>query len=128
MARGSKEKEQFLKKLGTKYARELTQKATKWELEFKEILEEAGLEFYFQYPVVCNKNFLYILDFYLPAYHLAFELDGAQHFTTEGQKNDAKRTRRLEKLGLRVKRIRNSSVKQVTVKMILDYLKPLLKS
>lgn len=116
--RGSLEKEKFLIELGKQYAKELTEKATIYELEFKQILDQLGVEYYFQVPIVCEKNFLYILDFYLPQYKIVFEIDGWQHETKEGRKEDRIRTRRLGKLGLVVKRIKNFNVKMVTPDLI----------
>src|SRR5438094_951729 len=46
----------------------------------------------------------YVLDFYVPAAHLAVELDGGQHSTDAGQRDDAERTRYLESRGVRVLR------------------------
>lgn len=33
----------------------------------------------------------YILDFYCPQLHLCIELDGAQHYTIQGEENDLQR-------------------------------------
>ena len=52
----------------------------------------------------------YILDFYCASAKLAIELDGSQHFTEEGRKNDAVRTAYLEQLGIRVLRYSNWNV------------------
>lgn len=52
----------------------------------------------------------YILDFYCPAEKLAVELDGAHHFTEEGQAYDAKRTAYSNDLGIRVIRFENRQV------------------
>jgi very-short-patch-repair endonuclease len=52
----------------------------------------------------------YIVDFYIPALGLVLEIDGDSHFTEEGIANDAKRTRELENLGLRVVRFTNGEI------------------
>ena len=52
----------------------------------------------------------YILDFYCPKYKLAIELDGAGHFTDEGQEYDAKRTEYLNSVGIHVIRFENLEV------------------
>lgn len=116
--RGSLEKEKFLLELGAKYAKELTERATVPELEFKQILDKSGVEYQFQVPIVCERNFLYILDFYLPKYKIVFEIDGWQHDTKEGIKEDKIRTRKLNKLGIAVKRVKNFNVKLVTPEVI----------
>jgi very-short-patch-repair endonuclease len=118
---GSVEKEKALIVVGKKYAKELKDKATYYELEFQKILHQVGEPFIFQHPVVCEQNYLYILDFYIPKYNIAIELDGAQHYTKQGKKKDKQRTKKLEKLGIAVKRICNYNVKLVTTKMLLEY-------
>jgi len=119
---GSRSREAFLRKAGIAYAKTLTEKATKWELIFKEILEQAKIPYVFQFPIVCEQNFLYIVDFYLPTYNVIFELDGAQHSTKDAIKYDKARTKRLNDIGLTVKRIRNSTVHLVTPKLIHSFL------
>ena len=120
---GSLEKEKFLIELGIKFAKELTTKATPWELEFGKILITLGVEFYFQYPIVCEKNYLYILDYYLPEYGIVFELDGKAHYTKEKKEKDTERTKRLKKKDLKVIRIRNTIVKHLTPSSVKELLK-----
>ncbi|MBL4753114.1 MAG: endonuclease domain-containing protein [Flavobacteriales bacterium] len=52
----------------------------------------------------------YILDFYCPQSKLCVELDGAHHFTPESQRYDERRSRCLEKFGIRVIRFENEDV------------------
>jgi very-short-patch-repair endonuclease len=122
-AKGSVEKERYLKALGVIYSKDLAARATSWELEFKAKLEELGISFIFQHPIVCEKNYLYILDFFLPDYNIAFELDGAHHYQKDKVKADAARTRRVSVLGIKVKRILNRNVQHVTLPMLEAYLK-----
>ena len=112
----------FLKELGKKYANELKVKATKWELEFNSKLESIGESFIFQYPVICKKERLFILDFYIPSLKLAIELDGNSHYTKKGVAKDKKRTAMLKKEGIKVVRISNSLVKSITPKNIKELL------
>jgi len=49
----------------------------------------------------------YILDFFCPQEKLAVELDGAGHFTREGQARDARRDEYLRGLGITVLRFEN---------------------
>ncbi len=44
----------------------------------------------------------YIVDFYCPKANLVIEVDGSQHYTTEGIQKDRIRDRYLEACGLRV--------------------------
>ena len=52
----------------------------------------------------------YILDFYCPTEHLAIELDGAGHFTTEGISYDEARTQYLNSLNIKVIRFENKLI------------------
>jgi len=52
----------------------------------------------------------YILDFYCPSEKLAVELDGAGHFSGQGEENDRERTAYLKKHDIRVIRFENRMV------------------
>ena len=122
------DKTQFLKRLGKKYAKELTQKATQWELSFHKKLKETGLYFIFQYPIVCNGEKLFIIDFYIPKYKLAIELDGQWHYTPEMIIQDKLRTKLLKKEGIRVLRIANRMEDQIKPSQIIEFIKSLIGS
>ena len=77
--------------------------ATLWRLLKGDRL--AGLRWRRQFGVDA-----YILDFYCPALRLAIELDGEVHNTPEACEYDERRTRHLEKLGIRVLRFENRTV------------------
>jgi very-short-patch-repair endonuclease len=64
-----------------------------------------GLKFYRQYG--CGP---YVLDFYCPALQLAIEVDGPDHFTTDGVYHDALRTAYLNSHSIRVIRFTNEQV------------------
>ncbi|MBP3300684.1 MAG: endonuclease domain-containing protein [Clostridia bacterium] len=54
----------------------------------------------------------YIVDFYCPTVKLVIELDGRQHYTEEGRKNDAERTAYLkENCGIHVIRFKNYQIR-----------------
>jgi len=65
----------------------------------------AGAKFRRQYPVGP-----YILDFCCEELKLVVEIDGSQHLEPNGIKEDQKRTRFLERRGLRVLRFDNHQV------------------
>lgn len=113
----------FLQEKGTQFSQELKDKATKWELMFKAILEELGYKFEFQLPVICNGKHLYILDFLLVDYQIFIELDGAQHFTKQGLKKDNLRTRRLRKEGYEPLRFPNKQIENFTKDQIDSIIK-----
>ena len=52
----------------------------------------------------------YIVDFYCPSEKLIIELDGEQHYTSEGLVYDARRTEYLNSKGYRVIRFENSEI------------------
>jgi very-short-patch-repair endonuclease len=52
----------------------------------------------------------YILDFYCHDYNLCIELDGGQHYTKEGQKEDEARAVLLAKRGIHILRFSNVDV------------------
>lgn len=113
----------FLIMKGKEYASDLRLKATPWEKDFKNKLEKLQEAFVFQYPIICNKKTLFILDFYFPAYRLAIELDGAHHYTPQGKKYDRLRTNLLKKEGIKVIRFMNKQVNDITPTHIKDLLK-----
>jgi very-short-patch-repair endonuclease len=64
-----------------------------------------GMQFYRQKPL---GN--YIVDFYCPAASLVIEVDGGQHYSSEGIEKDTVRDRYLAELGLKVLRFSNIEV------------------
>lgn len=113
----------FLIQKGKEFSEDLKKKATKYELEFIKKLQPLSIVYIFQYPIICNKKNLFILDFYLPKYKLCIELDGSQHYTPPGQKADKRRTSLLKKEGIQVIRFMNRQVETITSKHIEDLLK-----
>jgi len=71
---------------------------------------EYGIEFETQQVVFPTPRVGYIVDFYFPAWKLAVELDGAQHYTPKGRKADMRRTKALKGIGIGVFRYPNSVV------------------
>ena len=63
----------------------------------------------FRRQVTCGNC---ILDFYCADAKLAIELDGSQHYETEGQLYDCKRTAYLNSMGIHVLRFSNLDVLQ----------------
>ena len=70
-------------------------------------------DFLQHYPIKIYKQRIidnYIADFYCHQARLIIELDGSQHYTTEGQQNDMERTDVLEQYGLLVLRFSNKDI------------------
>ncbi|MBP3299874.1 MAG: endonuclease domain-containing protein [Clostridia bacterium] len=79
--------------------------------------EEAHLWYQFlcRYPFRFRRQYVvgnYIVDFYCHQAKLVVELDGSQHYDTEGIEYDRKRTDYLESQGLKVIRFSNLDVMQ----------------
>ena len=65
------------------------------------------------YPVKIYKQRIidnFIADFYCHSARLVIELDGSQHYTSQGKAHDAARTEILEKYGIYVLRFSNRDV------------------
>ena len=54
----------------------------------------------------------YIVDFYCHKAKLVIEIDGTQHFTSDGPRKDALRTEQLEQYGLQVLRLSNRQINE----------------
>ena len=88
------------------YARELRSNATKEE-------NTLWYQYLRNYPVRFRRQCpmgQYIVDFYCAKARLVIELDGSQHYETDGIVNDAVRTSYLESLGLKVLRFSNKQI------------------
>ena len=70
-------------------------------------------QFLKHYPCQFRRQYIignYIADFYCHRARLVVELDGSQHFDTEGVEKDHQRTMYLESLGLKVLRFTNLDI------------------
>ena len=70
-------------------------------------------EFLRNYPVKIYRQRIigsFVADFYCYQARLVIELDGSQHYTSEGKLSDAERTEILERYGLAVIRFSNRDV------------------
>lgn len=89
------------------------------EQKVKEWLDEHGLKYRTQVPIVCKKNdCAYIADFVLydtPVRRCILEIDGKHHQDDSVKLKDSVRTKRLEKKGYFVERIENCLTKDEVV-------------
>ena len=70
-------------------------------------------DFLRHYPVKIYKQRIiasYIMDFYCASAKLGIEIDGSQHYTDPGEKQDFARTKALEAYGIQVIRFTNPEV------------------
>jgi very-short-patch-repair endonuclease len=86
-----------------------------WYLRRKRM---AGVQVYRQKPL--GK---YIVDFFAPRVDLVIEVDGGQHFTEAGLRNDGLRDDALRAMGLQVLRYDNLQVLQHTEAVVDDILR-----
>jgi len=91
-----------------KYRRKLRKGQTRYESALWKYLRNRrlnGFRFVRQYSVG-----IYILDFYCPKMKLAIELDGHHHADAEYEEYDLKRTKELERFGIKVIRFWNDGI------------------
>jgi very-short-patch-repair endonuclease len=85
-----------------KYKNQLSRKATKAEIKFKDILDRNGIVYVFQKgvytrdPITLKKRFR-ILDFYIRRCRIGIEIDGGYHFSEYGKRRDAYRDLELSR-------------------------------
>lgn len=89
-----------------------------WYLRRKRM---AGVQVYRQKPLGG-----YIVDFFAPQVRLVIEVDGGQHFTTEGLRTDSLRDDALRAMGLLVLRYDNLQVLQHTDAVVDDILRQVI--
>lgn len=78
---------------------------------------QLGVKFRRQFPI--GK---YVLDFYCHEAKLNVEVDGAEHYSDEGTRNDEERDSDLERQGIKVLRYSNSEVMEQTDALVDDIL------
>jgi very-short-patch-repair endonuclease len=97
-----------LKKSKVGKARELRRNITDAERKLWSKLRNrqlANLKFRRQYPLGP-----YFLDFYCPSKHFVIEVDGGQHYTSDGQVRDRSREKYLKRAGLEMLRYSDTDV------------------
>ena len=80
-------------------------------------------------PITVNRQKVignYIVDFYCADAKLVIELDGAQHYEEQGQRDDRIRDEYLKSLGLTVVRYTNLDIKRNFDGVCRDVMKRLL--
>lgn len=88
------------------FAKELRKNMTKEE-------KHLWYDFLRGYPIRFTRQKVlgkYIADFYCAKANLVIELDGSQHYESDGFVNDEKRTKYLKEYGIKVLRISNLDI------------------
>jgi len=83
-------------------------------------LTRRKISFEQEYPLrIGRRRWCYYLDFYLPQWNLVIEVDGTYwHRTSKEKQRDARKDKRLAKLGLQVKRLTEVEVNQDVTKAV----------
>lgn len=84
------------------------------ELIFKNILDDIGIRYIFQHPTE-----QYVIDFFLPDFALALEVDSTNKWGIDRRKNAAKRDKRLAKLGIKTLRFNKTKLDRNSICNIL---------
>ena len=113
----NKAKELSRKRLKDKaedFRSDLIKKQTRSEAKMKVVLKELNVKYEFQKIFYTEKSF-YIVDFYLPEYNVAIEVDGGYHNDKEQKIKDNNRTLKLTEDINYVYRIKNESVDNIEI-------------
>ena len=90
------------------YAQKLRKEMTKEE-------KHLWYDFFKKLDITVNRQKVigkYIVDFYCASAKLVVELDGAQHYTDDGEKKDQERDQYMKELGITVLRYSNLDINQ----------------
>ena len=109
------------------FARDLRKNMTETELFLWNKIRRKQL---YGYQFYQTKEYIgsYIVDFYCPAAKLVIELDGGQHYSEDGIREDKKRDNYLLSLGLRILRFSDREVFKNTEGVIDKICQLLIKS
>lgn len=91
-----------------------------FEISFKEKLERWNILFYQQVFFCIEKNFFF-LDFLLPEYNIAVEIDGKDH--KRRKKQDNRRDELFRSIGVKTIRIKNEQIFGITHKDLISRIK-----
>ena len=95
------------------HAPELTKNAQNLRVHMTKEERHLWYDFLKKLPITVNRQKKigrYIVDFYCAQAKLIIELDGSQHYESDGQAADQQRDADLQKLGLTVLRYSNTDV------------------
>ena len=107
---------------------ELKNNAQKLRREMTKEERRLWYDFLKQLPVTVNRQKVigrYIVDFYCASANLVIELDGSQHYESEGVTSDRERDHTLNQLGITVVRYSNDDVNRNFNGVCADLLRQL---
>jgi very-short-patch-repair endonuclease len=109
------------KTLSKQYRRERLANETHYEYLFRTMYLK-NIKFIREKIIFVDEYLFYILDFYIPKYKLAIEIDGIQHKSNKDYDN--LRTKRLKSVGIRkVLRFTNYEIKNMDPERIKQLIK-----
>ena len=91
-----------------------------FEISFKQKLERWNILFYQQVFFCIEENFFF-LDFLLPEYNIAVEIDGKDH--KRRKKRDNRRDELFRSIGVKTIRIKNEQIHGITHKYLIGRIK-----
>lgn len=91
-----------------------------FEISFKQKLERWNILFYQQVFFCIEENFFF-LDFLLPEYNIAVEIDGKDH--KRRKKRDNRRDELFRSIGVKTIRIKNEQIHGITQKDLIGRIK-----
>ncbi len=106
----------------------LRKNAQKLRCEMTKEERRLWYDFLKQLPVTVNRQKVigrYIVDFYCASANLVIELDGSQHYESEGVTSDRERDHTLNQLGITVVRYSNDDVNRNFNGVCADLLRQL---
>ena len=115
--------------MNTKYNRNLTPLAKTLRKNMTTQEKELWYKYLRNYPVKFYRQRVienYIADFYCAKAKIVIELDGSQHYNSEGYLKDKIRTERLENYDLTVIRIPNNEIDK-NLKGVCDYIDAIIR-
>ena len=115
--------------MNTKYNRNLTPLAKTLRKNMTKQEKELWYKYLRNYPVKFYRQRVienYIADFYCAKAKIVIELDGSQHYNSEGYLKDKIRTERLENYDLTVIRIPNNEIDE-NLKGVCDYIDAIVR-
>lgn len=88
------------------------------------LLDKLGIPHEKQHVIYTDTSF-YIVDIYLPDYHIVIEVDGDEHYATKlQQEKDARRTRYLYSKGYSLRRVTNKQALSYDPETFKDQILP----
>jgi len=120
----TEERYNYLLKVGQRLAKKLRGSASPPEVNLLKLLKKLDYKFKFQYPIVCRKSHLFILDFYFPELEVGIEVQSKQwHSTKEQKAKDAKKKRLVKKEGVEILYLYPKQIDLLTSESLLQIIK-----